>query len=50
VVEAAIEVAAAVEKAEEVPLVEVDMAAEEEAAEGDKPHLISLIQTIQQRA
>jgi len=50
VAEAATEVAVAVELAEEVVPAEVDMAAEEEAAAGDKPHLISLIQMIQQRA
>jgi len=50
VVEAATGVAVAVELAEEVALAEVDMAAEEEAATGAKPHLISLIRTIQQRA
>jgi len=50
VVEAATEVVVAVEQAEEVAPAEVDMAAEEEAAAGDKPHLMSLIQTIQRRA
>jgi len=51
VVEAATEVAVAVELAAEVAPAEVDMAAsEEEAAAGDNPHLTSLIQTIQQRA
>ena len=48
-VEAATEVAVAVELAEEVAPAEVDMAAEEEAAAGAKPHLISLIRVIQQR-
>jgi len=43
-------VVVAVEQAEEVAPAEVDVAAVEEVAAGDKPHLISLIQTIQQRA
>ena len=49
-VEAATEAVVAVEQAEEVAPAEVDTAAEAEAAAGDKPHLISLIQIIQQRA
>jgi len=50
VIEAATEAVVAVEQAEEVALAEVATAAEEEAAAGGKPHLISLIQTIQRRA
>ena len=49
-VEAATEVAVAVEQEEEVAPAEVDMAAEEEAAAGAMPHLISLIRAILQRA